>query len=75
MLSLNLLAFLFHTVLEWGDDQSALMRHVLVRRQTFFDAIRALTRSMVFESWEHLMAFMISGLKLEDRLKAKLDTS
>lgn len=75
MLSLNLLAFLFHTVLEWCDDQYALLRHVLVRRQTFFDDIRALTRYMVFESWDHLMAFMISGLKLEDRLKAKLDTS
>ena len=73
MLSLNLLAFLFHTVLEWCDDQYALIRHVLVRRQTFFDDIRALTRSMVFESWDHLMAFMISGLELKDRLKAKLE--
>ena len=36
MLSLNLLAFLFHTVLEWSDDQYALLRQVLARRQTFF---------------------------------------
>jgi hypothetical protein len=35
MLSLNLLAFLFHTVLEWGDASYALLRQVLVRRQTF----------------------------------------
>ena len=44
MLSLNLLAFLFHTVLEWSDDKDALLRRVLARRQTFFNAIRALTR-------------------------------
>src|SRR5262249_38894637 len=31
-LSLNLLAFLFHTVLEWSDDQYALLRRVLARR-------------------------------------------
>lgn len=47
MLSLNLLAFLFHTVLQWCDDKYALLRQVLVRRQTFFDDIRALTRYMV----------------------------
>ena len=79
MLSLNLLAFLFHTVLEWGDETYALIRRVLARRQTFFDDIRTLTRYMVFESWHHLMDFMITGLELEARLEAKfeakLDTS
>ena len=32
MLSLNLLAFLFHTVLEWSDAKYALLRQVLARR-------------------------------------------
>jgi hypothetical protein len=41
MLSLNLLAFLFHTVLEWSDDKYALLRQVLARRQTFFHDIQA----------------------------------
>jgi hypothetical protein len=50
LLSLNLLAFLFHTVLEWGDDKYALLRQALARRQTFFDDIRALTRYIVFDS-------------------------
>lgn len=68
LLSLNLLAFLFHTVLQWGDDKYALLRQVLVRRQTFFEDIRALTRYMVFESWHHLMDFMIRGLELESTL-------
>ena len=71
MLSLNLLAFLFHTVLEWSDEQYALLRQVLARRQTFFEDFRALTRYMVFESWHHLMGFMIRGLKLETRLDSK----
>jgi hypothetical protein len=62
MLSLNLLAFLFHTVLEWCEDKYALIRQVLARRQTFFDDIRALTRYIAFESWHHLMDFMIRGL-------------
>ena len=65
LLSLNLLAFLFHTVLEWSDDKYALLRRVLARRQTFFEDIRALTRYMVFESWEHLMDFMLQGLDLQ----------
>jgi Transposase DDE domain len=74
MLSLNLIAFLFHTVLQWCDDRYALLRKTLARRQTFFDDIRALTRYMVFESWHHLMDFMIRGLELEDKLDAQLDT-
>ena len=65
LLSLNLLAFLFHTVLEWSDERYALLRHVLARRQTFFEDIRALTRYMVFDSWDHLMDFMIRGLDLQ----------
>jgi hypothetical protein len=53
------------------EDKYALLRQTLVRRQTFFDDIRTLTRYMVFESWRHLMDCMIRGLELE----AKLDTS
>lgn len=67
MLSLNLLAFLFHTVLEWSDAKYALLRQVLARRQTFFNDIQALTRYMVFDHWEHLMDFMIKGLELESQ--------
>lgn len=75
MLSLNLLAFLFHTVLQWSDAKYALLRQTLVRRQTFFEDLRALMRYMVFDSWHHLMDFMITGLELEPTLAPKLDTS
>src|SRR5438128_12664091 len=67
MLSLNLLAFLFHTVLEWSDDKYALLRQVLASRQTFFHDIQALMRYMVFDSWNRLIDFMIRGLDLESR--------
>jgi hypothetical protein len=70
MLSLNLLAFLFHTVLEWSDPHYALLRQVLARRQTFFNDLQALMRYMVFTSWDHLINFMLQGLEL----KAQLDT-
>jgi hypothetical protein len=65
LLSLNLLAFLCHTVLEWSDAQYALLRRVLARRQTFFEDMRALMRYMVFESWHHLIDFMMQGLELQ----------
>jgi hypothetical protein len=73
LLSRNLLAFLFHTVLAWCDDQYALLRQGLARRQTFCDALRALTRSRVFESWQHLLECMIRGRELEAKRAAKLE--
>jgi hypothetical protein len=74
MLSLNVLAFLFHTVMEWSDAKYVLLRQVLARRQTFFEDIRALTRYLVFESWSHLMDFMIKGLELESELESRLES-
>jgi hypothetical protein len=68
LLSLNLLALLFHTVLEWSDDTYALLCRVLARRQTFFEDIRAFMRYMVFDSWQHLMDFMLRGLELQPQL-------
>jgi hypothetical protein len=64
LLTLNLLAFLFHTVLDIADAKYKLLRTKLRVRKTFFDDLRALTRYLYFESWEHLMDFMIAKLKL-----------
>ncbi len=74
MLSLNLLAFLFHTVKQWRDEKYVMLRQALVRRQTFFEDIRALSRYRVFESWHHLMDFMIRGLQLESQLESRAET-
>jgi hypothetical protein len=65
MLTLNLLAFLFHTVLEMRDKKYELVRSELPTRQTFFDDIRALTRYIYFESWDAMLIFMLRGLEME----------
>ena len=65
LLSLNLLAFLFHTVLEWSDAKYTLLRQALSRRQTFFQDTKNLMYYLVFDHWDHLMEFMIRGLELE----------
>lgn len=64
--TLNILAFLFHTLLELCDRRYQLIRETLPRRDMFFDDIRALTRYFCFDDWEHLMKTMLAGLKLED---------
>lgn len=66
LLSMNLLAFLFHTVLELQDSRCALIRRTLPRRETFFQHLNVLTQYMCFEGWQQLMLFMLDGLKLSD---------
>ncbi len=65
LLTLNLLAFLFHTVLQLVDVKYQLVRKELVARETFFNDLRCHTRYYCFESWDHLLNFMIEGLDLE----------
>jgi len=65
LVTLNLLAFLFHTVLGLLDANYQLLRTTLGARQTFFNDIRTLTRYFVFDSWDHLLAFMIQQLEVE----------
>jgi len=61
---LVLLAFLCHTVLQLCDGPYQRLRAELGTRQTFFDDLRALTRYLFFESWDHLVTFMIAGLDM-----------
>ena len=65
LMTFNLLAFLFHTVLELMDEKYQLIRRTLPTRKTFFQDIRALTRYIYFDSWDELMLFMIRGLELD----------
>jgi len=71
MLSLQLLALLCHTVVAGSAAQDAWRRRVRARRQTFFPAVQACMRSMVFDNWEHVMAGMLRGLALD----SQVDTS
>jgi len=63
--SLNLLAFLVHTSQHLLDTAYRILREALAVRRTFFNDLKALTRYMVFESWESLFEFMIEGLELD----------
>lgn len=62
--TLILLAFLFHTVLEYIDKCYQILRSELPTRKTFFDDIRALTRYICFESWQQMLEFMLRGLEI-----------
>ena len=64
LVTLNLLAFLFHTLLDLLDEQYQLLRKHLVARKDFFNDLRALLRYMLFDNWNHLMRFMLIGLEL-----------
>jgi hypothetical protein len=65
LLSLNLLAFLFHTVLDLVDDKYRLIRQALRTRQKFFQHIEALLCYLQFPSWDELFSFMCKGLDLD----------
>jgi hypothetical protein len=62
--TLNLLAFLLHTLLNLLDEQYQRLRKELVTRVDFFNDLRALLRYMVFDSWEALMIFMLRALEV-----------
>ncbi|MCI0397411.1 MAG: ISNCY family transposase [Chloroflexi bacterium] len=65
--SLNLLAFLVHTALHLVNKVYRLLRDTLAVRRTFFNDLKALTRYIVFDSWESLFSFMLDGLELTRR--------
>ncbi len=65
LLTLNLLAFLFHTILDRVDRKYRLVRQALGPRRTFFDDIKTLTRYLCFDSWNQLLDFMITQLQLD----------
>ena len=62
--SLIILAFLVHTLLQWFDRCYCLLREELSSRKTFFNDLRAITRYVCFDSWQHLMEFMLDGLDI-----------
>jgi hypothetical protein len=65
LVMLNLLAFLFHTVLELCDEQYRQVRAELAVRRTFFNDLQALTRYLYFDSWPALIDFMFTRLELD----------
>ncbi len=60
LLSLNLLAFLFHNVLDLVNGLYQKIREILVTRKTFFNDIRALLKYVWFQSWQDLFVFILT---------------
>jgi hypothetical protein len=61
--TMNILAFLCHTILECADARYRLLREKLPSRATFFQDLRALLRYLCFADWDHLLQFMLAGLE------------
>jgi hypothetical protein len=64
-LTLNILAFLIHTVQDITHQLYRQLRQELGRRDSFFNDIQALARYILFDSWDALLEFMAKGLELE----------
>jgi hypothetical protein len=64
LMTLNLLAFGLHTLLELADQSYRLIRAAVGPRRRFFQHLEALTTYLYFETWERLMDFMMRGLKI-----------
>jgi hypothetical protein len=64
LLSFNLLAFLFHTVLDLVDERYRAIRQALGKRRTFFQDLEALLRYFSFNTWDDVLSFMFNGLEL-----------
>lgn len=63
LVTMILMAFLLHTVLDRVDERYRTVRSLLPSRRTFFEHVRTLLHYMPFESRDHLMAFMLEKCK------------
>jgi len=61
--TMNILAFLFHTVL-FTDNRYRLVRTALPSRATFFQHMSTLSHYLPFPSWNGLLRFMMRGLEI-----------
>jgi hypothetical protein len=59
--TLIMFAYLSHTLLDLMDDTFCLLRQILPSRIRLFDDMKALTTYLCFDSWEHLLDFMLEG--------------
>ena len=64
LLTLNLLAFLFYSVLQLLDSSYEKIRIKRGTRRGFFQDILSLTKYFLFESWQHLIDFMLDGTQI-----------
>jgi hypothetical protein len=65
LLTLNLLAFLLHTIAQVADEVYQQVRQALGKRRTFFNDVEALLRYLIFPDWHSVLRFMFVQLELE----------
>jgi len=61
LLTMNLLAFACHTLLDVTDPNYRLVRAAVGARRKFFQHLEALTAYWYFKNWDGLMDFMMRG--------------
>lgn len=61
--TMNILAFLFHTMLEFMNKNYRLLRIILGRRDVFFESMRTLVKLLCFSSFDRLLVFTRESLK------------
>ncbi len=71
LLSLNLISFLFHNVLELVNELYKKAREKLEKRKTFFNDIRAVIKYEWFKKWSQLFIYLIT----EGESKRLINTS
>ena len=59
MYLLTLLAFYFHQIFELTDGTYQACRKKLGSKRYMWEVLRGTIRILVFESWEHLMDFIL----------------
>lgn len=64
LMTMNLLAFGLHTLLELADANYRLIRATVGARRRFFQHLEALLTYLHFPTWESLMDFMMRGLEI-----------
>ncbi|MEM7581298.1 MAG: hypothetical protein AAF316_15940 [Cyanobacteria bacterium P01_A01_bin.80] len=71
VLSLNLLAFLFHNVLDLVNSLYQKIRNKLVTRKTFFNDIRALLKYVWFQSWSDLFIYILTDGEKREAINSR----
>ena len=61
--TMNILAFLFHTMLEFMNKKYKLLRLMIGTRVCFFNDFRAMVKFVCFSSFNNMLQWMIDGLK------------
>jgi hypothetical protein len=70
--SLNILAFLFHTIQEFSDENYIKLRKDIVTRKEFFQDIASLTKMFAVKSFDKMIIFMLLSRNSEENLDIRL---